>query len=1055
MSRAPLSPAQPGSETFRSSEQPIITVKSQTRAEPANLHPHPPPKRQDTLISEVSTSPPITNTPAQQLQNSTKTRTATDPSDSSDSSASNNEDEDNSEGDSELSTDSDSQGESDTDSYPSRATHSDSDESANSESQGGASEREGLISADKADLTRTRQSAPIDQVTHAREAAGRTKREIVATTSSDEISKSGSEDLSESGAESEGESGSDESEQTDTSGRSGTDSGSSAPDSDTDSVSGSGSDSEAGNTTRKDSKKQRTTVKANKGVRPEKIHDHTHIRDAVIDPTPDNTHSADDQHNSTRIRIELEGTEVEGQRTTKVKGKGHHRAKREAEETKNQGAEKEEGEHPNHTQERRKGRSSRTERETREAYPGDSERGARSAPVRIPTQRNMQQNMIRYASLYLVPVLLSIPISLLLSLNVSLLTPLYNTTPLTLHKPEIYAFYLIPPSAVYWYITLSASAKDRISARVCFSIAALSGDAVAVCGRRVGSMMGQMSGPEWGAVTARAVLGAGVVGGGVGFALMCFDHISAIPPASNISDRPRNMGSILYRGAFFLAHVYVGEHFWTSHLSGNVNMLNASPEKTILFISLLLTLLSLFLRPGNSSIPFSTRVHNLITTSLGLSPKASKALSRLTTQLPRQAFPILLLLRVPLLILALRQQIFLRPPSSRPYITANGDLRVISSERSLTGQIVVAENLKDGYRFLRADHSILGGRWIREVSDKSAVGGKRTEMGDSIFATFNLQEVAVLAQRSDASESLAKTLSLTTDLEVTLEGENEEEGEKVPDRALVIGLGAGIAASSFAKREMYVDVVEIDPAVYLAAQKHFELPHDHLASTNILDGASFLSQLADMKRNIMLSLNDTDEDNNESETAAAQLDMIPTWDIVVQDCFTGGSVPGEMFTLEFWNDTAELMKEDGIMAMNFAGVLKSRASKAVLVTLLTVFPQCRAFGDGFEKDQGPSDLVNMVVFCTKAHSPLLTFRKPTRQDALRSPLRAHVYSTFHPHEIQLDSIVSEADFQDPELTLRRGNGQAQKDMDRWQVGSGMATWRAMQKILSPEMWLAY
>lgn len=35
----------------------------------------------------------------------------------------------------------------------------------------------------------------------------------------------------------------------------------------------------------------------------------------------------------------------------------------------------------------------------------------------------------------------------------------------------------------------------------------------------------------------------------------------------------------------------------------------------------------------------------------------------------------------------------------------------------------------------------------------------------------------------------------------------------------------------------------------------------------------------------------------------------------MQDCFSGGSVPGEMFTLEFWKDLSELVERDGIVAM--------------------------------------------------------------------------------------------------------------------------------------------
>ncbi|KAK8864447.1 hypothetical protein IAR55_001696 [Kwoniella newhampshirensis] len=670
---------------------------------------------------------------------------------------------------------------------------------------------------------------------------------------------------------------------------------------------------------------------------------------------------------------------------------------------------------------------------------GDPANEEPSRKLRIP--RTWKHDMARLAALYLFPVLLAIPVSLLLSLNTLLLTPLYNSIPLTLHIRELYFFYALPPSLLYCYITLHRWPRQIVSARVCLSFAALSGDLVAVFGRKVGSVTGTYAGPEWGSLGARAMLGVGAVTASTAFALLCFDYIIPLKLAEKPTEGTRNFILISLRSAAYIVLIWGGERLWNAILSSSPSVITPNPEKSILFISLLLTILSLLVRPSTSTTPFSTQVNTFLTSTFRPSPQARTAMEKMTnTLLPSQAFPLILLLRLPLLVLALRQQIFLRPPTSRPYVTAHGELRILSSERSLTGQVVVAENLKDGYRFLRCDHSILGGRWIRDVPDKNATDGKRTEMGDSIFATFNLQEVAVLVHRSDWSDSLINTLALTTDLEVGLEGSEDEGASTAPDRALIIGLGAGIAASAFSKRGIYVDVVEIDPVVYVAAQTHFDLSsYPPFVSTNIIDGASFISQLAAMKRS--------------NTTSEEQLDLIPRWDYVVQDCFTGGKVPGEMFTREFWEDLGELMVDDGVMAMNFAGIIKSKASRAVLVTLLSVFEQCRAFGDGFELAQGPNDMVNMVVFCTKSYSPLLTFRPPTSTDVLRSPLRSHVYSTFLPHEIQLDTVVSEKDWEDPELMLKRG--EAEDKLNQWQVGTSLATWRAMQKILTPEMWLAY
>lgn len=48
----------------------------------------------------------------------------------------------------------------------------------------------------------------------------------------------------------------------------------------------------------------------------------------------------------------------------------------------------------------------------------------------------------------------------------------------------------------------------------------------------------------------------------------------------------------------------------------------------------------------------------------------------------------------------------------------------------MTGQIVVGEELSRGFRFLRCDASILGGRWVR-ATPGSKNGPARTDMGDS------------------------------------------------------------------------------------------------------------------------------------------------------------------------------------------------------------------------------------------------------------------------------------------------------------------------------------
>ena len=67
-------------------------------------------------------------------------------------------------------------------------------------------------------------------------------------------------------------------------------------------------------------------------------------------------------------------------------------------------------------------------------------------------------------------------------------------------------------------------------------------------------------------------------------------------------------------------------------------------------------------------------------------------------------------------------------------------MNLLARTDSCTGTIVVAEDIKRGFRYLRADHSLLGGVWIGEKAY-----GK--EIGDSIYTAFVLQEAIRLAKR--------------------------------------------------------------------------------------------------------------------------------------------------------------------------------------------------------------------------------------------------------------------------------------------------------------------
>jgi hypothetical protein len=111
----------------------------------------------------------------------------------------------------------------------------------------------------------------------------------------------------------------------------------------------------------------------------------------------------------------------------------------------------------------------------------------------------------------------------------------------------------------------------------------------------------------------------------------------------------------------------------------------------------------------------------------------------------------------------------------------------------------------------------------------------------------------------------------------------------------------------------------------------------------------------------------------------------------------------------------------------------------------------------------------MVVLCTPAHSPLLTFRRPrgdfrkptppvsadekigaeddlydTNDDYYGSPLRHHVYNTMYEHEIILEDLLGKEDYEDKEMLLRRGK----QKLGKWQVDIGVDTSQEIQKCES-------
>ena len=93
-----------------------------------------------------------------------------------------------------------------------------------------------------------------------------------------------------------------------------------------------------------------------------------------------------------------------------------------------------------------------------------------------------------------------------------------------------------------------------------------------------------------------------------------------------------------------------------------------------------------------------------------------------------------------------------------PYHSSAYPLRILSSQESLTGVVVVGELLGapkgapdalHSLRYLRVSHSLLGGVWTADMVDTIGNVPPRTDelgipIGDSIYRTFVLQEAVRL-----------------------------------------------------------------------------------------------------------------------------------------------------------------------------------------------------------------------------------------------------------------------------------------------------------------------
>jgi spermidine synthase len=70
------------------------------------------------------------------------------------------------------------------------------------------------------------------------------------------------------------------------------------------------------------------------------------------------------------------------------------------------------------------------------------------------------------------------------------------------------------------------------------------------------------------------------------------------------------------------------------------------------------------------------------------------------------------------------------------------------------------------------------------------------------------------------------------------------------------------------------------------------------------------------------------------------------YDFIIHDCFTGGSEPTHLLTVEMLSDLRRLLKQDGILALNYVGFTRGDGTQAVASvykTLKSVLPNVKVF----------------------------------------------------------------------------------------------------------------
>ncbi len=159
-----------------------------------------------------------------------------------------------------------------------------------------------------------------------------------------------------------------------------------------------------------------------------------------------------------------------------------------------------------------------------------------------------------------------------------------------------------------------------------------------------------------------------------------------------------------------------------------------------------------------------------------------------------------------------------------------------------------------------------------------------------------------------------------------------------PKRALFVGLGGGTMPRFLRLHypALYMDVVEIDPAVGMVARRFFGFAEDDRLKVHFQDGRAFVEAKGE------------------------------PYDLVVLDAYGSDDVPPHLATVEFLEAVRARVTEDGVVVANLTASPGNKLYERMLASYRVVFPHVVVVDAEISE--------NRIVLATR--------KRPLREDAL-------------------------------------------------------------------------